>query len=283
MTGAQIERLRGQQRLKRLSQLSPADAQQWSLTLSNLDLSKDSIKVAMGFAMDRVDCAEQLVAMVLQMVVVNAPAVKVAGLYLLSDLAHNAGAPVKHASNFRSAVQDAAPLALSDLCTAKRRAPGRLTALQIEDRVKGLLGVWAEWSVFPVGFLVGLQAQFYATEGQVRRMEGAVKEARRRRGGGKGEEGQGGGEEEGAEALSHFPRLLELVEGGDSGDSGDKDTLVSLRREARAAAVPLWATASTEVLLAGLDFVAHYSTAAFGSSLPAISNLLGGSGGGSGA
>jgi hypothetical protein len=34
-------------------------------------------QVAMGFAMDRVDCAEQLVAMVLKMVVVNAPAVKV--------------------------------------------------------------------------------------------------------------------------------------------------------------------------------------------------------------
>jgi hypothetical protein len=61
----------------------------------------------------------------------------------------------------RSAVQDAAPLALSDLCSAKRRAPGRLTALQIEERVKGLLGVWAEWSVFPVGFLVGLQAQVH--------------------------------------------------------------------------------------------------------------------------
>jgi hypothetical protein len=38
--------------------------------------------------------------------------------------------------------------------------------LQIEDRVKKLLAVWAEWSVFPTLYLVGLEAVFYTTEAE---------------------------------------------------------------------------------------------------------------------
>jgi hypothetical protein len=37
-------------------------------------------------------------------------------------------------------------------------------ALQIEDRVKKLLAVWAEWSVFPTLYLAGLEAVFHMTE-----------------------------------------------------------------------------------------------------------------------
>jgi hypothetical protein len=36
-----------------------------------------------------------------------------------------------------------------------------LYARQIEDRIKKLFAVWAEWSVFPTLYLVGLQATFY--------------------------------------------------------------------------------------------------------------------------
>lgn len=43
---------------------------------------------------------------------------------------------------------------------------GRITAQQIESRVKNVLHVWTDWSVFPPLYIVGLESSFLMSEGE---------------------------------------------------------------------------------------------------------------------
>lgn len=45
---------------------------------------------------------------------------------------------------------------------------------QIEDRVKKMFAVWAEWSVFPALYLIGLQAMFHFSEADTLAMRAYV-------------------------------------------------------------------------------------------------------------
>jgi U2-associated protein SR140 len=112
MTGAQIERLRDQRRSAKYSRLSKLAAGQWEELLRGLDLSRQSIKTAMGFAFDKIECAEEIVETLIDRLIISSshsssysavqsPAVKMAGLFLLSDLLHNSGTPIKHATDFK--------------------------------------------------------------------------------------------------------------------------------------------------------------------------------------
>ena len=60
MTGAQIERERTKQRQLELARLSKDDYQEWKRKLGALDLSRESIKQAMGFAFDKIESAEEV-------------------------------------------------------------------------------------------------------------------------------------------------------------------------------------------------------------------------------
>lgn len=64
----------------------------------------------------------------------NYAAVKVAGLYLLSDILHNAGAPIKHAAGYRTLVQSVLPVMLDDLRDSMRKATGRMSAYHVRGR-----------------------------------------------------------------------------------------------------------------------------------------------------
>lgn len=66
-------------------------------------------------------------------------AVKVAGLYLLSDILHNSGAPVKHASNYRGLVQSVLPEVFADLAALFRNnSLGRMSAFQVRNHISRL-------------------------------------------------------------------------------------------------------------------------------------------------
>jgi U2-associated protein SR140 len=105
MTGAQIERLREKERAKRFARLSQPEAAEWRELLRGLELSRPSIKRAMGFAFDKIEAAEQIIEELRDRLILAAspsrPAVKIAGLFLLSDLLHNSASPIKHATDFK--------------------------------------------------------------------------------------------------------------------------------------------------------------------------------------
>lgn len=60
MTGAQIEREKAKRRLEEQARLRRDDYIEWKFKLANLDLSRESIKTAMGFAYDKVESAEEV-------------------------------------------------------------------------------------------------------------------------------------------------------------------------------------------------------------------------------
>lgn len=60
MTGAQIERARAKERMLRLARLSRDDYSHFKEVLSEVSLSRLSIKKAMGFAFDKIESAEEV-------------------------------------------------------------------------------------------------------------------------------------------------------------------------------------------------------------------------------
>ena len=103
MTGAQIERLRAKERGSRKANLSDDQYDELEQRLQSLTVSRVSIMEAMGLALDNADAAEEVVGILREsMLIAGTPLpVKVARLYLLSDILHNSGCHVKNASNYR--------------------------------------------------------------------------------------------------------------------------------------------------------------------------------------
>jgi hypothetical protein len=60
MTGAQIERERAKKRLQEQARLGREDYEAWKEKLQQLDLSRQKIKEAMGFAFDKIESAEEV-------------------------------------------------------------------------------------------------------------------------------------------------------------------------------------------------------------------------------
>eukprot|EP01038_Epipyxis_sp_PR26KG_P014491 gene14491-19453_t len=173
MTGAQIERARAKEKLKRLARLSAEDFEEWKVILKHLTLSRDSIKHAMGFAFDKIESAEEIIQMIHELLIEPAnhsAAVKISALYLLSDILHNSGTRMKNASSFRSLIQNILPESFESMGACFRQtitAKGRMSAFQVEERIKKLFQCWSQWSIFPTLFLTGLQASFYRSENDI--------------------------------------------------------------------------------------------------------------------
>ena len=123
---------------------------------------------------------------------------KVARMYLLSDILHNSGAAVKNASLYRymhdswhlyfrqycpyilvcphnlcvvprNAIQACLPDVFHSLNEFLRGISGRMTANQLEERILNLLRVWYDWTIFPTSYIYGLEAVFLQTESDIGR------------------------------------------------------------------------------------------------------------------
>jgi U2-associated protein SR140 len=103
MTGAQIERERAKVRHSKKNSLSDLEYDEFSEILAKLTVSRSDILNGMGFALDGADMAADIVAMLKKsLLVIATPApLKIARLYLLSDILHNSGADVKNAASYR--------------------------------------------------------------------------------------------------------------------------------------------------------------------------------------
>jgi U2-associated protein SR140 len=109
MTGAQIERQRAKERGRNKARLRRDDEKTFLHLLETLSVSRESIRVAMGFALDHAEFVEDIVALLYKSIFTGTTSLSapdlVARLFLVSDLLHNSGAAVKNASNFRPLIQ----------------------------------------------------------------------------------------------------------------------------------------------------------------------------------
>jgi U2-associated protein SR140 len=175
LTGQQLARARDLEHGRGPDRL-PRDAyDRFTALLDGLTLERESIKQAMGCALDNSECAVELVHLLRKRFHRDdaSPVQLVAYLYVASDLLHNSSASVKNASLFRTTFQACLPEILDRLRRVHRQIQGRMSALAMRDKVLAVLTAWGSWSLFPPHYLVGLNATF------LRKVEEADDEAMR--------------------------------------------------------------------------------------------------------
>ena len=187
MTGTQIE----QAKIKSVSkqkQLSQRAFNEFNDILLNLTISNLNIKSAMGFAFDHAESAEQIIGIIKKTLIDDEIMIpidegftstsmpvppKIARLYLISDILHNSGAPIKNAYTYRSLIQVILPEIfehLGEILRTKYKI-GRLSGKQVEEKVSSLVSAWMEWLILPQPFMQGLEAAFYLTEGDIEKIK----------------------------------------------------------------------------------------------------------------
>ena len=171
MTGAQIERAKAKERglNTHKSELNNTDYKELKLILQNLTLSRIHIKQALGFIYDKIEAAEDICYILKKSLCNNTtpPAIKIARLYLLSDLLHNSSAPIKNASHFRIEIQKILPQIFEEFGSMRRGIIGRMTLHQVDERIKRVLAAWEEFSILSYPFLMGLESAYYQSENDV--------------------------------------------------------------------------------------------------------------------
>lgn len=117
----------------------------------------------MGFALDNSEAAVDIVNVLREAFHhrKESSAVALVGfLFVASDILHNSSAGVKNASLFRTTFQDCLPEIMDVLRVAHKNILGRMSANAMKEKVLSVLTAWESWSLFPPGYLVGLNATF---------------------------------------------------------------------------------------------------------------------------
>jgi U2-associated protein SR140 len=123
--------------------------------LENLDMSRGRILEAMVFALDHGDEAEALSELLLASLSEpdTEPALKIARLYLLSDILVNTNSgSARKASVFLrhlSAGLDAVAASFANDLIA--RCSGRMSKELVLSKVRPVFELWAQWSLLPFG------------------------------------------------------------------------------------------------------------------------------------
>jgi U2-associated protein SR140 len=116
----------------------------------------------MAFALDHAEAAQDVAEILTEaLVLLETPVpMKVARLFLVSDILHNCGAPIKNASAYRGAFQEKLPYIFESLEETHRGLSSRITREAFKKRVMMVTAAWADWFLFADEFLKGLESTF---------------------------------------------------------------------------------------------------------------------------
>lgn len=130
--------------------------------LKNLTVDRRSICEAMVYVLDHADCAADVAEILVDSLTSpDTPfSLRIARLFLMSDVLYNTSAPVRNASKYRSRLQGALPDVFESLQETYRTADGRMAQELLRKHVLKVLRVWRGWYIFGDDFLNGLQATF---------------------------------------------------------------------------------------------------------------------------
>lgn len=146
------------------SSLSDGARERFLELLESLTLERDDIYNAMSFAMDHSQSACDLEDILIERLVHKDTPVplKIARLYLLSDILYNSGASgaMKNARKFRSRFADDLPDVFESLAEAARGMESRMAQEVIRKYVLKVLKVWREWYVFSEDIINGFESSF---------------------------------------------------------------------------------------------------------------------------
>ncbi|XP_072939742.1 U2 snRNP-associated SURP motif-containing protein isoform X2 [Epargyreus clarus] len=124
--------------------------------------ARESVGAAMAWCLEHAEAAGEVAACLAEALAGAAtpPARRVARLYLLSDILHNAGAKLTNASAYRSAFQQRLVEIMRNCHLAWKRMGSRLQQEGFRARVTRILQAWADWAVYPTDFLLHINDVF---------------------------------------------------------------------------------------------------------------------------
>jgi len=119
--------------------------------LDSLTLERKSIKEAMAFALDHTEQSSHVVELLTESLVpqdIPLP-LKIARLYLVSDILYNSSARVPNASSYRRCFESTLPHIFESLNETHKNISGRITAQNLKEQILKVIRIWEGWSLYP--------------------------------------------------------------------------------------------------------------------------------------
>ncbi|KAF9207810.1 U2 snRNP-associated SURP domain-containing protein [Haplosporangium sp. Z 27] len=126
--------------------------------LRMLTNQRRSIGRAMMFCMKHADAADEIVEIIIgSMVISTTPQpIRLARLYLISDILHNCSVPLPNVWKFRSSFEQKLPVIFEAFNGIYRSIDARLKAEQFRRQISSVLVIWENWIVFPQTYIDNL-------------------------------------------------------------------------------------------------------------------------------
>lgn len=145
--------------------LSDLERNRFEDMLARLKADKNSVCEAMVFALNNAEAAEEVVEIL--MMSLSQPetpvSVKVAHLFVVSDILHNSSASVRNASQYRTRLQESLPDIFESFRTVYESLQNKKDIQEaIKKYVLRVLRIWRSWYIFSNDYLNGLQSTFLA-------------------------------------------------------------------------------------------------------------------------
>jgi U2-associated protein SR140 len=130
--------------------------------LRRLTVKREDIQDAMEFAVERSECSADVVDVITASLLVDDTPrrLKIARLYVVSDLLHNCGAPVKGVQSYRSHFIRTLPYVFAHLENYLSSLASKNAREAFKRDVQSVLAAWKSWSMFADEFIQGLEYTF---------------------------------------------------------------------------------------------------------------------------
>ncbi|KAL9549993.1 hypothetical protein MBANPS3_004932 [Mucor bainieri] len=125
--------------------------QRLAVLLKEVTFQRGTIARAMAFAIDHSEAATEIVDLLCKSITVaDYPlSVKLARLYLVSDILHNSSVHVSNAWKYRKEFENQLPVVFDHFNGIYRSISARLKAEQVRKHISAVIGVWEHWMIFP--------------------------------------------------------------------------------------------------------------------------------------
>jgi U2-associated protein SR140 len=142
--------------------LKQGDVDQLMELLRNISPERSCIAEAMVFCVERAFAAGDIASIIAESLTLDETpiAIKIARLYLISDILHNSVAPVHNASAFRSRFQMVLPLIFDSLGKSYEKVEGFMASSSVRAQIEAVLEAWSNWSLYPEDFIEQLRLRY---------------------------------------------------------------------------------------------------------------------------
>ncbi|KAI9480460.1 MAG: U2-associated SR140 protein [Benjaminiella poitrasii] len=143
--------------------------QRLGFILREVSFQRGTIARAMAFAIDHADAASEIVDLICKSILLpDSPlSVKLARLYLVSDILHNSSVHVSNAWKYRKEFESQLPVLFDHFNSIYRSIHARLKAEQVRRHITAVISVWENWMIFPKYYTDQLTDIFLKKESNV--------------------------------------------------------------------------------------------------------------------